>query len=179
MPARREPPAPAIRSMGEGCIIPREYRCDVRRTRVVGMMHGSEKGEPIVRIVVIEDDLGLRRMISTLLADEGFAVIEWPTGAGAHALIRRERPDVVLLDFRLEERRAGLAVLDAIRDDPQTRETAVIACSGDIHFLREQGAMLRALQCGIIEKPFDIAELLALIHLSAGTRPARDRVACA
>lgn len=143
------------------------------------MMHGSEKGEPIVRIAVIENDLGLRRMLSTLLADEGFSVAEWPTGAGALAVIRRERPDVVLLDLRLEEARTGLVVLEAIRDDPQTRETAVIICSGDIHFLREQGAMLRAQRCGIIEKPFNIAELLALIHLSAGVRPAIDRIACA
>ena len=140
---------------------------------------GNEKDEPTMHIAIIENDPGLRQILAALLDDEGFTVIEWPSGAGAHAMIRRERPDIVLLDLRLEEARAGLAVLEDIRDDPDTRETAVIVCSGDIRFLHEQGAMLRALRCGIIEKPFDIAELLALIHTATSAPPAIDRAACA
>lgn len=138
---------------------------------------GIAEKEPIVRIAVIEDDAGLRQMITFLLGDEGFAVIPCALGAGAHATIARERPDVVLLDLRLEESRTGLAVLEAIRDDPRTRDTAVILCSGDVYFLREHTDELRAQRCGIIEKPFDITELLAMIRGITSPSPATAPIA--
>lgn len=131
-----------------------------------------------MRIAVIENDQGLQQMLALLLGDEGFAVTLWVSGEGAHAMIVRERPDVVLLDLRLEERRTGMAILGEIRGDSRTRDTAVILCSGDIHFLREHAAMLRAWRCGIIEKPFDIAELLAMIQGIATPSHAADRIAC-
>ncbi len=138
----------------------------------------STKKEPIVRIAIVEDDPGLREMMAFLLGDEGFAVIAWLSGAGAHAMILRERPDVLLLDLRLEECRTGMAVLDEIRNDPRTRDTAVIVCSGDTHFLHEHGAMLRARGCGVVEKPFDIGELFAMIRGFATAPGATDRVSC-
>ncbi len=93
-------------------------------------------------------------------------------------MIVRERPDVLLLDLRLEESRTGMAVLDEIRNDPRTRDTAVIVCSGDVHFLHEHGAMLRARGCGVIEKPFDIGELLGMIRGFATTPGATDCISC-
>lgn len=116
-------------------------------------------------------------MISLLLSDEGYTVIEWPSGAGAYAMTLRERPDLILLDLRLEKSRTGLTVLEEIRSNPQTCATAIIVCSGDVHFLREHGAMLRAWRCGVIEKPFDIAELLALIRAFTGAQFPADCVA--
>lgn len=133
--------------------------------------------EPIVRIAVIEDDTGLRQMINFLLGEEGFEVVPCALGVDAHATIARERPDVVLLDLRLEESRTGLAVLEAIRDDPRTRDTAVIMCSGDVYFLREHAEDLRARRCGIIEKPFDITELLAMIRGITIPATATDHIA--
>lgn len=138
----------------------------------------STKKEPIVRIAVVEDEPSLREMMTFLLGDEGFAVIAWPSGAGAYAMILRERPDVLLLDLRLEESRTGMAVLNEIRNDPRTRDTAVIICSGDVHFLHEHGAMLRAWGCGVIEKPFDIGELLRMIRDFAPAPGAIGRVSC-
>lgn len=139
---------------------------------------GIEKKEPIMRIAVVEDDPDLRQMMTFLLSDEGFAVIVWPSGAGAHAMVLRESPDVLLLDLRLEESRTGLAVLDEIRNDPRTRDTAIIVCSGDVHFLREHDGMLRAHGCGVIEKPFDIGELLGMIRAFAAAPSATDRISC-
>lgn len=139
---------------------------------------GTDKKEPNVRIAVIEDDPGLRQMLAFLLGDEGFAVIAWPFGAHAHTMILHECPEVVLLDVRLEEKRTGLAVLDEIRADPRTHDTHVIICSGDVHFLREQIGMLRERRCAIIEKPFDIGELLALIRGFSQSSLAADHVTC-
>jgi len=138
----------------------------------------DKKKEPIVHIAIVEDEPSLREMMTFLLDDEGFAVIAWPSGAGAHAMILRERPDLLLLDLRLEESRTGMSVLNEIRNDPRTRATAVIVCSGDVRFLHEHGAMLRARGCGVIEKPFDIGELLGMI---CGFTPApgtTDHVSC-
>jgi DNA-binding response OmpR family regulator len=136
----------------------------------------AKKKEAIMRIAVIENDQGLQQMIALLLGEEGFEVVSWLSGEGAYAMIVRERPDVVLLDLRLEESRTGLAILGEIRADPRTRDTAVILCSGDVQFLREHAAMLRAWRCGLIEKPFAIAALLAMIREFATPPRAADRI---
>ncbi len=117
-------------------------------------------------------------MIASLLDDEGFAVTMWPSGVGAQAMIARDCPDVVLLDLRLEESRMGTAVLDAIRDDPRTRDTAVIVSSADVHFLRKNEATLRAQGCSIIEKPFMIEALLAMIRAATPTRHTTECRVC-
>jgi len=79
-----------------------------------------------MRIAIVEDEPGLREMMTFMLDDEGFAVIAWPSGAGAHTMILRERPEVLLLDLRLEESRTGMSVLNEIRNDPRTRATSFL-----------------------------------------------------
>jgi len=131
----------------------------------------------MMRIAIVEDERDLREMMTFLLDDEGFAVIAWPSGAGAHAMILRERPDLLLLDLRLEERRTGMSVLNEIRNDPRTRATAVIVCSGDVHFLYEHGAMLRAgVRCD--RKAIRHRALLGMIRCFVPASGATDRVSC-
>jgi CheY-like chemotaxis protein len=122
-------------------------------------------------IVVVNDDPVFLSLMAELLTGEGYRVIAFPGGVGAHALIKRERPDLLVLDLRMERVDTGLTVLQSVRLDAVTRNLPVIVCSADSAFLERSQERLLAQGCQVLYKPFDIDELLKLVREMLG--PAR------
>jgi CheY-like chemotaxis protein len=82
---------------------------------------GAEAGRPahvghtdFKRVLVVEDDQGLRRMVRLLLEDHFDVVGEAPGGREAVALARHHQPDIVLLDLAMPGV-GGLEALPLIR----------------------------------------------------------------
>ena len=121
----------------------------------------------ITRVACIEDDNDLREMFGLILGDAGMDVRSWASATGAHAFLRRERQDVVLLDLHLGGERAGVHILEEMRHNPEAADSAVIICSGDTPFLHAQEEYVRSLGGAILEKPFDVDELLAMVRRAA------------
>jgi len=65
------------------------------------------------RILVVEDDPDHRRIVTKVLAREGYDVIEAATGAAAVAAAREDRPDLIIMDLALP----GLDGFEASRRD--------------------------------------------------------------
>lgn len=110
-------------------------------------------------IVVVDDTPELLDLLESLLTDEGYRVITCQQATRAHALIARERPDLVMLDLRM----TGVAeweVLDALKADDATADIPVIVCSGAVDELQAAAPRLRALGCDVLVKPFDINDLI-------------------
>jgi CheY-like chemotaxis protein len=82
-------------------------------------------------IAVVNNDLPFLDLMKELLTEEGYRVILHHEGDTAYALIRKEQPDLVILDIRLEYPEAGWTVLDLIQLDPETTHIPVILCSAD------------------------------------------------
>ncbi len=118
----------------------------------------------MIRIGCIEADADLREMLGMILGEAGFEVVAWPMATGAQAFLRRERPDVLLLEMRFDGDYAGLRLLRDLRDDPATAAIAAIACTGDTRFLRTHDRDVRALNCAVLEKPFTADQLLGAIR---------------
>ncbi len=57
-----------------------------------------------LRILVVDDDKQIVRLLKSYLEKAGFAVLSAFDGAEAQRVIRRERPDLVVLDLMLPER---------------------------------------------------------------------------
>jgi DNA-binding response OmpR family regulator len=64
---------------------------------------GVERALPheITRILVVDDDQDLRRMVALALADEGYEVRAVPDGRAALALLETWRPRVIVLDLMM------------------------------------------------------------------------------
>src|SRR5687768_2159148 len=75
------------------------------------------------RVLIADDDGGIRDLLALVLTSEGFTVATAETGREALARIREERPDIVLLDVAMPGR-TGLDVLAQIRQ--HGLQTAVI-----------------------------------------------------
>jgi two-component system KDP operon response regulator KdpE len=111
-------------------------------------------------ILVVEDDLQVRRFLRPTLAAHGYAVTEVGTVAAAIDAIHRIHPAVVLLDLGLPDG-DGLQVLRAMPESPRP---AVIVLSAR----GQEGDKVAALDNGAedyLTKPFGASELLARIRV--------------
>ena len=122
-------------------------------------------------IVVVDDDAVFLTMMQDLLADEGYQALLCGDGQDAYSLIWREQPDLVILDIRMEGGDVGLKILQLMRLNPATKQLPVIVCSADGRLLEEQQERLRDRGCEMVEKPFDVDELLRKIRQMVGRAP--------
>ena len=68
----------------------------------------------MAKILVIDDEPGIRHLLDTLLSRKGYAVVLADGGRKGLELFRRERPDVIVLDLKMPEM-DGVTVLQQIR----------------------------------------------------------------
>ncbi|HEV7562669.1 MAG TPA: response regulator transcription factor [Solirubrobacterales bacterium] len=121
------------------------------------------------RVLIVEDDAPVRRMLERSLAAEGFEVRAAADGGAALALAEESAPDLVVLDVTMP----GLSGIDVCR---RLREKGL---SGGVLMLTARDAIedrVHGLEAGAddyVVKPFAIAEVVA--RLNALTRRGRDR----
>jgi len=77
------------------------------------------------KILVADDEPDMRSLLSDLLEEAGHDVTEAENGQLAYQQIKRETPDVVLMDV-LMPMMNGIQVLQRIREEPDTRNLPVI-----------------------------------------------------
>jgi two-component system phosphate regulon response regulator PhoB len=112
-------------------------------------------------ILVVEDEPAILELLKVNLVDAGYEVVAAPDAEAAKAALRRELPDLVLLDWMLPGQ-SGLALARELRADPRTRELPVIMVSarGDE---ADRVAGLEAWVDDYVTKPFSPRELKARI----------------
>jgi len=126
------------------------------------------------RILLVDDDLELCEELAELLRDEGYLVDNTSDALKGAGLVRENRYDVAILDFKMP----GLSGVDLLKTikagNPKTR---VLFVSGKPFVGRLlQEAKVAELVEGIISKPFDEKTLLDKIRGSrcAGGRSPRS-----
>jgi CheY-like chemotaxis protein len=123
-------------------------------------------------ITVVNDDTIFLSLMYELLRDEGYDTTIIKASDEAYELIRANPPDLVVLDIRVGGEENGWLVLDLIRLDPTTAHIPVIVCSTDARLLAAKAEWLFEKRCDILEKPFDLSDLLRKIAALAGEPPA-------
>ena len=109
----------------------------------------------MAKVLVIDDEQGIRHLLDTLLSRKGYDVVLADNGRKGLELFRRERPDVVVLDLKMPEM-DGVAVLQQIRR--LTPDQPVIILTGAATPEREQ--QVRALGVTeFVEKEFSLHRL--------------------
>lgn len=112
------------------------------------------------RILIVDDEQGIRRSLSGLLSDEGFETRGAADGEQALAALREESPNLVLLDIAMPGR-DGIAVLEDLRRDWPQLPVVMMSGHGTIE------TAVRATQLGafdFIEKPLSFEKLLLTIR---------------
>jgi two-component system, response regulator PdtaR len=92
-----------------------------------------------VKVLIADDDLLVRRILSDLLADLGHTVVAAEDGAQAVALCAREAPDLLILDF-LMPKLSGLDALHALRERGVRAPAVLLTAISDRSFRAVEGA---------------------------------------
>jgi DNA-binding response OmpR family regulator len=111
------------------------------------------------RVLVVEDDEGIRDMLKYNLTAAGFSVQEASDGASGLRTARTSRPDLVLLDLMLPGM-SGFDFCRALRKS--SRVPIIIITAKDSEVDKIVGLELGA--DDYITKPFSIREVLARVH---------------
>ena len=118
--------------------------------------------EPVrARVLVVDDDGLLRRLLRDALLDAGFAVIEAVDGRDALERLESVDVDLVLLDAQLP-RLTGYDVLHRLRSHERTRTLPVILVTAD-DSVAQRVSGLAAGADDYVTKPFSLEEVVARV----------------
>ncbi len=121
------------------------------------------------KVLIVDDELHIRRLIHAALARADYAIVEAESAREALDLLRDERPDIVLLDLGLPDR-DGLELVPLVKQQSDT--TLIVVSARDA-----TDQKVAALDLGAddyLTKPFDTDELLARVRVALRNRMTRD-----
>ena len=119
---------------------------------------GSSRGS----LLVVDDDEGVRGLLSRLLRVTGYTVVEAGSAEEAAEWLARCTPDLILLDLQLPGK-SGQELLTEIRADARLRWTPVVMVTG----AATQARKVKAIEAGatdFLAKPFSHVELAARVR---------------
>jgi two-component system KDP operon response regulator KdpE len=111
------------------------------------------------KVLVVEDDVLIRRLLRATLPPRGFTVIEAETGMAALDRLKNDQPDLIILDLGLPDFN-GIDLLRHIRGHSKL-PVVVLSYTGSVT------TKVEALELGAsdyITKPFNVDELAARLH---------------
>ena len=113
-----------------------------------------------LRILVVDDEPPIRRLLHTSLTAQNYDVLEAEDGSTALALLRRNAVDAVVLDLGLPGM-DGFEVIKSLRDEGSAVPIVVLSSRAD------ESGKVRALDMGAddyVTKPFGMDELFARVR---------------
>jgi len=127
------------------------------------------------KILVTDDDPDILELNSSVLRGEGYEVWEAATGTECIERVRRQRPDLVLLDVVLPDM-TGIEVCRQIKQDPELSGPFVILLSG-IHISSDnQAEGLSVGADGYLIKPLSRREFIARIQAMERIKRTEDKL---
>lgn len=120
------------------------------------------------KILIVDDDPGLRASLSTFLTAGGFETRVEEDGHSITSILEKWRPDLVVLDLKMPGK-DGWKVLHEIRETRFSEDLPVILLTG----VSDEDSKVLGFRSGAddyIEKPFHALELMARIDRMLQTR---------
>ncbi len=123
-------------------------------------------------ILIVDDQEPNRRLLNDLVISLGYRPTTAENGLAALTHIRRDPPDLVLLDIMMPDM-DGYEVLERLAKDGLLKSMPVIVVSA----VEDIASVVRCIECGAedyLVKPFDAALLEARLHNSLERKELRD-----
>src|SRR6185436_4092430 len=119
----------------------------------------------VKRVLIVDDEMDVGRLLSFNLADAGFEAEVVRTGQGALAMAAEFRPHVVVLDLMLPDL-SGYEVCRRMREDPALAEVAVLMLTAR----GDEADRIVGLESGAddyVVKPFSVREVVLRVQALA------------
>ncbi|CAM5772090.1 response regulator transcription factor [Bosea minatitlanensis] len=115
-----------------------------------------------VKVLVVDDEPAIRRLLRVGLSTEGYAIREAETGREAIAMVAQDRPDLVILDLGLPDM-SGQELLRLWRAEALALPIVILSSRTD------EAGIVAALESGAddyVTKPFGMKELAARLRVA-------------
>ena len=160
---KKVPFVSGVTVMGDGTLVPILNLEELLNTEVEdGDVESKAADERVIlNIMVVDDSVSVRRVLANFIKEQGWRLYLARDGVECLELVRKKKPDVILLDIEMP-RMNGFEVLKALRADSNYRDIPVF-------MLTSRGAQKyidKASSLGaqaFITKPFKERELIQLI----------------
>ncbi len=141
------------------------------------------------KILIVDDELDIITFLSALLEENGYESVSAKDGTEGLELLRKEKPDLVLLDLMMPKK-SGITMFQELRKDPELSDIPVIIVTGvsdvtgvdfrnfmfkqpmrdEKKFVETTGLSKYTVPDGYIEKPIDPAELIKVVNETLNAR---------
>ncbi len=130
------------------------------------------------RILIVDDSAIILKTLSMKLTSSGYEVLTAPDGGTAVSLVRRERPDLILLDISFPPDVAhgggvawdGFLIMNWLRRMDEAKNIPIMIITGaEPEKFKERAIAAGAI--GFFQKPINNEELLASIRETIGEAP--------
>jgi DNA-binding response OmpR family regulator len=112
------------------------------------------------RVLLLDDDSSMQRLVARLLGDEGFRVDVFLTGSQAIAALERQSYDVLLLDLMMPHE-GGMTVIRHLRgNNPAMLKRSILLTASPDSLI---GAVSREVST-VVQKPFEPRELIDAVR---------------
>ena len=112
------------------------------------------------KLMVVDDDKDIRESLVDLLEAEGYEALGVPGGAVALSHLTWEKfiPDVIVVDLFMPQM-GGDQLRAVLQKHPKWSRIPIIVCTGDTVSPETRAAVF-----GVLQKPFDLEQLLDLVR---------------
>lgn len=117
--------------------------------------------EKYVKVLVVEDERAIRRLLETSFAPTEFKLLEAATGEEGKQMIAKDNPDIVILDLGLPD----IDGIDLVRNVREWSQVPIIVLSARLSETQKVAA-LEAGADDYVTKPFGVAELIARLRVA-------------
>lgn len=123
------------------------------------------------RILLVDDDPDIRDALSVILENSGYRVDTAVNGRKAMKILKKHRPDLMLLDIMMTTETEGFDLAYQLKNDPDFQDLPIIILTSFLEKVREQGPEQFQQILGeewpakwLFEKPVNSRKLLAKIE---------------
>jgi CheY-like chemotaxis protein len=134
----------------------------VRSVGQLAPRSGEEQVREPKRVLIVEDEPGVRRLLGELFSIEGYMVSEASDGGQGLERLKAFRPDVVILDLMMPGVN-GWTFAEVCRRTIDYRDLPIIAISAMFDMKSAAGQLRDMGVSRCLAKPFDVEALLAVV----------------
>jgi two-component system, NtrC family, response regulator AtoC len=118
-----------------------------------------------ISVVVVDDELLIRKSLGKVLRAKGYAVEVASSGAEGLEKVSEVRPQVMILDMRLPDT-DGLSVLRRVREIDPLLQVIVITAFGDVQSAVDA---MKLGACDFLRKPYEMEDIVLAVQGAAHT----------
>ena len=111
-------------------------------------------------ILIVDDEIGVRELLTDALSLSGFSTIEAKDGMSALTLLRKEKPDLLIIDINMPIM-DGFELLERLRESGNAAPAIMLTARGD------RADVAKGLRLGAddyVTKPFGLEELILRVQ---------------